>query len=493
MKNLTLKNVAKSFQRKSLFTNVSLSLSKGERVALIGNNGCGKSTLLKIAAGIESATTGHVSTNGGSIAYLSQHFAGDESLSILEYLDTHHATSKVFGIIDQFATLSHDALVDAYVYELSGGQKRVLEIATILSQAPLFLCVDEPENHLDIAARETLMQLLKKYWGGVLLVSHDQYMIDQLATKIMLIQDEQAVLMSGQTYGEFMQAEAQKMHSSLAHWKAESRALDKLEDSVRMLKARTRYNDAQAKTYQMKKRELAERREALGQRPDQKKEIGLDLAPVKKRVGKLIFRCEKLCFSYYAQVPMLQDINLELRAHQKVLLLGRNGSGKSTFVKLLQSVLTPTAGSIKRGNDLSIRFVNQSFTLDQQSSPLEHLIAHGYTEEKARGLLAQFVFSQSEAQSTLGSLSGGQQQRFTLLFIFLTTPDFLVLDEPSNNLDPDTWNLLLRLVNEYTGSLLLISHDRRFIEQVEDTRLWVLHNGQIQESWEEIADILPKL
>lgn len=493
MKSITLKNISKSFSGTTLFENVSFSVQKGDRIAITGQNGTGKSTLLKIILGSESSDSGKVVREQVSTMYIPQEFSGDEQQSILEYLDTSKATERVFDILKRFKVITDTKITSGYVHELSGGQKRILEIASALSQAPMFLLIDEPENHLDIKSRTILTEILQEYWGGVLFVSHDRYLVNQISNKIVSIQDETAVLMTGKSYEEFTAIQQQNTQAATATWKAEAKEIKKLEANVRMLKARTRYNDSQAKTYQMKKRQLEERRTAHGKRPDETKTVQIENPLVRKKTGKLIFACTDMSFSYQDQSPLLENATLDLRFGEKVALLGRNGSGKSTLIKLLQNKLTPTTGTVRVGNDIVIQYVDQTNTLDGDMSPLEHFYHKGFAHEQVRKIMTQFLFTQAQAESALKTLSGGQQQRFTFLFLFKTAPECLVLDEPTNNLDPETWELLLRLINEFTGTLLLVSHDRSFVERVENKRIWVLQNKTIRESWEDLDQILDKL
>jgi ATPase subunit of ABC transporter with duplicated ATPase domains len=493
MKSITLKNISKSFQNRTLFEDISFSFAKGDRIAITGHNGVGKSTLLKIIAGLEQYDEGSLVKEKLPCAYIAQEFSGDISLTVLEYLDAVQATAKVFEIIKEFSIITDQQIENAYIHSLSGGQKRVLEIAAVLSQGPMFLCIDEPENHLDIKTRQVLINLLKEYWGGVLFVSHDRYLVNEISNKIISIQDQQAVLMTGKTYEEFQAIEHQKTISAVASWKAESRAIKQMEDSVRMLKARTRYNDAQAKTYQMKKRQLEERQQELGSRPDAIKGVKINVPPTKQKTGKLVFSCTDVDFSYGEEMPILEKLNIELRFGDRVALLGRNGSGKTTFLKLLQQTLVPSIGKVRVGNDIQIQYIDQTNTLDTELSPLDHFRDYGYAEEHSRSVLSQFLFTKFESEAALKTLSGGQQQRFTFLFLFSISPECIVLDEPTNNLDPETWELLLHLVNQYTGTLLLVSHDRIFVERFENKRTWVLKNKSVKESWNDLNTILKNL
>ncbi|MFO7797696.1 MAG: DUF599 family protein [Promethearchaeia archaeon] len=218
MKSITVKNISKSFQNRTLFAAVSFTVQKGDRVAITGQNGAGKSTLLKIIAGIERCDEGTLIKEKVTCRYIPQEFSGNTSVSIVEYLDEMHATARVFDILFRFAAITEAHIENGYVHELSEGQKRILEIAAVLSHAPMFVCIDEPENHLDITARSVLTDLLQEYWGAVLFVSHDRSLVNQLSNKIVSIQNEQAVLVTGKTYEEFVAAEQQKRISATASW-----------------------------------------------------------------------------------------------------------------------------------------------------------------------------------------------------------------------------------------------------------------------------------
>jgi ATPase subunit of ABC transporter with duplicated ATPase domains len=491
MNTITIKNISKSYFTKTLFEEVSFSVTKGDRVAIVGTNGAGKSTLLKIIAGKVTPDKGKIIQELTTIDYISQEFTGETSVSILEYLDTTQATPRVFDIIKKFGVVSEDQVENAFLETLSEGQKRVVEISAVLSRSPMFLCIDEPENHLDIKTRMILSEILQNYWGAVLFVSHDRYLINDIANKILSIQNHCGVLSAGKTYEQFLEEEALKTSGALARFRAEDTALIKLEDSVRMLKARTRYNDAQAKTYQMKKKQLKERRTALGRRSDiDPPKLDLETGFVKQKQGKLILGTKKVGFSYSESPRILKGVNVDMRFGDTVVLLGRNGTGKTSFLKLIMQELIPTEGEVRIGNNLRIEYVDQLNSLDSTMSPLEHFYDRGFGEEDARSILAKFHFTQSESEIALEILSGGQQQRFKFLLLFKVNPEFIILDEPTNNLDPATWKLLLDLVNEFTGSLLLVSHDRSFVEGVKDKRIWVLKNKTIKESWSELDKVL---
>ena len=214
---------------------------------------------------------------------------------------------------------------------------------------------------------------------------------------------------------------------------------------------------------------------------------------MKQKKGKLIFSSKNLGLEYSSEVPILRNINIEMRFGEKVVLLGRNGSGKTSFVNVITQKLAPTEGEMRIGNDIKMGSIDQLKSLDTSMNPLEHLREHGYEEEQARRILSHCLFTQAEATTAIKILSGGQQQRFKFLLLFKQNPEFIIFDEPTNNLDPSNWELLLNLVNEYSGSLLIISHDRSFVEQLEEKKIWVLKNQTLTESWDDLDQILKNL
>ena len=266
MNNITIKNISKSFTTKTLFEDVSFTVHKGDRIALVGENGVGKSTLLKIIAGQEDADSGQVLLQKNSVMYIAQEFSGDVEMTVEEYFQDKSANVPVaWDIIKQFGIIQTKGLEEVVINNLSGGQKRVIEIATALSTGPVFICIDEPENHLDIKSRKILIDMLSNYWGGVLVVSHDQYLVDAITNKIIEIEDESITIVSGSSYQEFMETRQRKIGRNLDRWKAEKRAIDKLEKAVQELGQKVKNgSDGLARTYQMKKRQLQERQEASG-------------------------------------------------------------------------------------------------------------------------------------------------------------------------------------------------------------------------------------
>ncbi len=494
MNNISLKNISKAYSEKPLFENISLTLSKKDRVAVIGENGTGKSTLLKIVSGIEDSDSGSITSGNISVSYIAQEFVGHESMSILDYLDYMKTSSSVFKILKQFSVLSEEDIFKLNISDLSGGQKRVLEISSVLSKSPMIICIDEPENHLDIKSREVLSAILKDYWGSVLFVSHDRYLIDRVSNKILEIENQSATIVSDKTYDDFMSERNNKIVKRIDRWKDESKSIVKLEGAVRLLRRKAGVNSDMSTTYQMKKRELERRKEELGFKPEVDRsspQIKSDL--VDQKNGKLVFNMKELSFQYGDESILLKDVNLDMRFGNKVILLGRNGSGKSTLLKILKGELKPNTGKVKMGNDIKIGYLDQLNNLDPEVSPLKLLQDNGEEETKARSTLAGLLFTRKESETSIAKLSGGQLSRLRISLMFNSRPDFVVLDEPTNNLDPTSLDLLIELINNYNGSVLIISHDRSFLEKVKSTSTWTLKNKTIKETWSDLGSVINSL
>lgn len=294
MKTITLKNVSKSLAQKTLFSGVSLTIAQGDRVAIIGNNGTGKSTLLKIMAGIESSDEGEVRVDQ-SIAYIAQEFSGDRTLSITEYLTQQKVTVTIHALINKFGIISPLLLESGKLSELSGGQLRVLEIVGVLSRGPMFLCIDEPENHLDIKVRHILTELLRDYWGAVIMVSHDHTLINSLTKKIVLIEHEAVSVTTNLTYEELVDERLRVQELMHHDYQIAKRKLTKMANLVTELKRQTTFSDSKAKTLQMKKRQLAVEQELIETmvRPDNRRPQ-VRAGEVAQKQGKLIVQLQEV-------------------------------------------------------------------------------------------------------------------------------------------------------------------------------------------------------
>lgn len=490
-------SISKSFDSKRVFEDISLTFHQGDRIAIVGENGVGKSTLMKILCGLETADSGRlICDNWIERRYSAQEPSLDVSKSILDVIAELERPDECLKLMSKLGFKSdNDSILDLNVGSLSGGQQKILDIAYQISSSPQFLFIDEPENHLDIIARSDLIKILKKYWGAVVFVSHDRYFINEVATKIVEIEAGKTRMVSG-TYEEYLEQRRQEIEAEARRWKAERKDLHKLENAVRILQLRARFNTKGSGIYRSRKRELEERKAVHGQRPStERRRIRLNSVEVEKKEGKQIVTCEDLCFSYgTADSSLFKKANLKLRFGERVALIGRNGTGKSTFLQLLKGSIQPSNGTCKLGINVNVQYFDQMSVLDFSATALDivedSLSCH---EGIARSFLAKLLFEQSEATLPISKLSGGQKNRLRIALLFAKNPEFVVLDEPTNNLDPTTWDILIEQLQDYEGTLLVVSHDRSFLENIDLGRFWVFRNQTIQEELQELPEVLASL
>jgi len=494
VKTITIKNLTKSYAGKTLFEKANFTVGTGDRLAIIGENGAGKSTLLKIIAGEDEADEGQILSERLPISYIAQDFTGDTSLSVLAYLEQMRATPQAYQLIKSFGILKPLEIETATLGSLSGGQRRVVEIAAVLSTGPMFLCIDEPENHLDIKVRSILTELLRDYWGAVLFVSHDNYLVNRIANKIALVEDERVTITTGLSYEAFLAQRDIHRHRAVDNYQAEAKQITKLEKTLAELKRQTTFSDAKAKTYQMKKRQLAERQEALGERPQAEALVAkLKVQGVLQKQGKLIVSLHDVAYGYDPATVLLKQVMLDIRFGQKICLIGRNGAGKSSLLKLLLGETKPQVGEVRQGLAVKVGTLSQHNSLMADETPREHFATLGIKEMEARKILTGLLFTPSEIDMVTARLSGGQKQRLRFALMFYARPDFIVLDEPTNNLDPTTWQLFVDLVNDFTGTVLVVTHDRSFIEALQEPTVWVLAKKTVKIWWREVSEAVDSL
>ncbi len=492
MKTITLKNVSKSLAQKTLFTGVSLSIGQRDRVAIIGNNGAGKSTLLKIMAGLESVDEGEVLGNQ-SVAYIAQEFGGDMSLSVTEYLAEQKVVANIHVIIKKFGIISPQLMEQGTLSELSGGQLRALEIAAVVSRGPMFLCIDEPENHLDIKARHVVTELLRDYWGAVIMVSHDHTLINNLTKKIVLIEHETVTVTTDMTYEELVEERLRRQSLAQHEYLMAKRKLTKMTNLVTELRRQTTFSDSKAKTYQMKKRQLAVDQEAIDTmvRPDTRKPE-VRIGDVEQKNGKLIVQLHDVSGGY-GSTTLFSKVNLDIRFGQKLCIVGRNGAGKSTLLGLIIGGVTPLSGVVRRGVAITIVVFSQQSEMILEHTPFELFANIGITKDPARSILSRLLFSKAEMDMIAERLSGGQKQRLRLALLFFAKPDFVILDEPTNNLDPINWQFLVELLTEFEGTVICVTHDQSFIEAIDELLIFVLVKKTVTRVWGTVDEAIALL
>lgn len=387
-----------------------------------------------------------------------------------EYVDGYHYEALIKRVL---IGLGFEEIVwDQTAEHFSGGQKTRMMLAAALLRQPDFLLLDEPTNHLDIVMTEWLEKYLQEFKGGLLVVSHDRTFLDNVATRILEMEDGRLTSFRGNYTKYLAQKEIQTATLSAAY-SAQQEHIAKTEAYIRRFKAGIKSKMARGRQSQL---DRLERLDA----PVQQEEFTLRLPPAPASAERVLI-LEELAVGYGDKV-LLQDINLVLRKGEKVGLLGPNGTGKTTLLKTILGELPPLRGTAQIGNRVQVGYFSQSYErLDQRQTLLENfLVEYGFTEEHTRSLLGGMLFHGDDVFKEIGTLSGGQKARLVLLKLVLDGANCLVLDEPTNHLDIMARETVEAALAAFDGTVLVVSHDRYFINEIAD-RIWELEEHQVHD------------
>jgi ATP-binding cassette subfamily F protein uup len=490
---LSLSDAHLAYGHVALLDGASFSLESGERLGLIGRNGAGKSSLLKIVAGLEKPDDGLLQvTQGLRIRYVPQEPAFDDTATVFEVVSEGVAEAKAVRAayeehapgVDLDALQTRIEALDAWnweqrvdttlhqlhldgsriVGELSGGMKKRVALAQALVAVPDVLLLDEPTNHLDLESIAWLEDLLREFRGAVMLITHDRAFLDNVVTRIVEL--DRGTIRSFP--GNFSAYERVKEEQLAAEALANARA-DKLlaQEEVWIRKGvearRTRSVSRVARLQTLRARRAA-RRESLGQ---VKLEVDAGLPS-----GRIVAELREVTLRFGDKL-IVDRFSATILRGDKVGLIGPNGAGKTTLLKLILGELAPTSGTVRRGTRLEVAYFDQmrsqlnlDATLADTISPGSEWIELGGSRKHVMSYLSDFLFSPERANSPVRTLSGGERNRVLLARLFALPANVLVLDEPTNDLDIDTLELLEELLQDYAGTVFLVSHDRRFLDNV---------------------------
>ena len=488
---LRLDNVSLSYGLKPLLDHVSLQIRKGERVCLLGRNGEGKSSLLHLITRQVVADSGEVWVRPGRrTASLAQEVSAATDSVVRDVVlsgASGHASEEDWQLqlqADQVMSRL-DLNPDAPMSALSGGWRRRAMLGRALVSAPDLLLLDEPTNHLDINAIIWLENMMREFAGALLFVSHDRAFVRRVATRIVELDRGQLRDWPG-SYDEYVKLKAAALETEAKHAALFDKKLAQEEVWIRQgVEARRTRNEGRVRALEQLRRERAARRERIGQVDMQVQAASLS--------GKLVFEAEHLDMSFGgiagAAAPVIRDFSVRIQRGDRIGIIGPNGCGKTTLIKLLVGELEPTAGAIKRGTKLQIAYFDQQRDqLDPQASIMDNVTGGSgdsvVIDGKARhvsGYLRDFLFPPERLQAPVSMLSGGERNRLLLARLFARPSNLLVMDEPTNDLDADTLDLLEEMVSQYTGTLLLVSHDRAFLDNVVTSTLVFEGGGRIGE------------
>jgi len=477
---INMQNVGLAFSGLRLFEGLNLTIEQGERVALVGRNGSGKSTLLKLIAGSFRPESGTIAIQKGiRSACLDQMVPGEIPGNILEVVKgelnrfQNALEMGEGGSLDQQAekVISQLGLdVNRIFNTLSVGLKRKVLLAKALMGKPDILLLDEPTNHMDIDSIKRLEELLLRFNGAIIFVTHDRIFLQRIATRIVGI-DRGRLFDQSCDYETFLARRAAAQENEETQDALFDKKLKKEEEWIRGgIKARRTRNESRV-------RELLKMREVRRERRTRPGTVKID-AQEAGRSGRLVAKADNVSFSY-SNVPIISGLSTVIMKGDRVGILGPNGSGKTTLLRLLLGQLQPDLGNIRLGANLQISYFDQlREQLDEDKTVQENVVVDNQDtvtiNGKTRhiiGYLQDFLFSPEQVRSEISLLSGGERNRLLWARLFTRPSNIMVLDEPTNDLDTETLEILEDLLMKYTGTILLVSHDRAFINNVVTSTL----------------------
>ena len=502
MNYLSVENLSKAFGERKLFSNISFGISQGQKIALVGINGAGKSTLMKIIMGLEIPDTGQVALNNAvKIAYVHQNPVFDSNLSIyqtifdqsnsevLRVIEEYHKamldsergidnSDKMAKIFEQMDALQawdfeyqvkevlgklglHDT--DLPVGNLSGGQRKRVALAKAILEKPDLLLLDEPTNHLDLETIEWLEEYLAKANLSIFMVTHDRYFLEKVTNEILELDQGKIHRYQG-NYGYFLDKKAERMQiEDIEIEKAKSLYKKELDWIRRQPKARGTKAKYRVDAFEETKEKAFTKRE----------ERDIELSVSTQRLGNKILEIEKISKSY-GEKKLIEDFSYIFKKKDRIGIVGPNGAGKTTFLKLITGLIEPDQGKITAGQTTLFGYYRQEedrFDEEKRLIDVVKEVAEVVTLNKGQTItvsqfLTQFGFPPKQQFTPIGKMSGGERRRLQLLLVLIKNPNFLILDEPTNDLDLMTLNILEEFLDTFPGCLIIVSHDRYFMDRL---------------------------
>jgi ABC transport system ATP-binding/permease protein len=452
-----------------LFEGLSLTVSDGDRIGVVGINGTGKSTLLRIVAGADQPEEGQVRRGRGSrVGFL-------EQVPVLPAGTVRSAVGEGWEAEAALDRLGMGSAVDADVRSLSGGQAKRVALARVLAHPAELLVLDEPTNHLDLGAVAWLEQRLLSFRGGLVLVTHDRHLLDRLTTRMLELDRGRAYVHEG-GYGSYLEAKAEREEQALS---AESTRRNLARRELAWLR-----RGAKARSRKPQARIDAAVRLIEGTPVAATRSAEIERAGDTPRLGDQVIECAGVGFHYDNGPPVLSGVDLVLGRRERLGIVGANGSGKSTLLDLLVGRRKPTAGTITVGPTVVTGYYDQlGMKLDLEAR-VQDLVAgpHGRPGSLADiELMKRFLFTGELPFARAGTLSGGERRRLQLLLVLAGRPNVLFLDEPTNDLDLDTLRILEDFLDDWPGALVVVSHDRTFLDMTIDRLVAVGPDGGVSE------------
>lgn len=504
---LNATNISKSFGSNEIIKDANFLVNEHEKVAIVGVNGAGKTTLLKILTGEERADSGNVIlAKDAKLGYLRQINNVDSTLSIIdelytviehilnmekrmlemqeqmqhlsgeelealyssytalthsyELMDGYAAKSKVIGILKGLGFDEND--FDRKINTLSGGQKTRVFLAKLLLEEPDIILLDEPTNHLDLRSIEWLESYLLNYKGAVIIVSHDRYFLDKIVSKVIDIENAEVQMYSG-NYSDFSAKKQMLLDAKMKEYLNQQQEIKHQEAVITKLKQFNREKSIKRAESRQKQLEKIDRVEAPVTHIENMR-LSLDIS---KESGKDVLTVHDLSKSF-DEKHLFSNINFEIKRGERVAIIGDNGTGKTTLLKIINGLLSPDTGEVIYGSNVSIAYYDQEHQVLHMDKTLFDEISDTYPEmnnTQIRNILAAFLFTGEDVFKKIGDLSGGERGRVSLVKLMLSKANFLLLDEPTNHLDILSKDVLESALNSFPGTICYVSHDRYFINK----------------------------
>ena len=522
---MQIKNLTMSFGTQVIFNDVSLNIPENEKIGVVGLNGAGKTTLFKIIMGYESPDMGKIYIkNNYRVDWLPQVISDDVNnmeIGVLDYLmlgrpidklnarlqnlyneladlkcnqkeifneidkiqkkldywDCYNAETILLKIIDGMGI--KDSILEKKLCELSGGQKSKIAFARLLYSNPEVILLDEPTNHLDEKSKQYIINYLKGYKGTVFIISHDIDFLDKVTSKTLFLdkRTKKFELYDG-NYSKFKKVQSEREASLIRQARIQQQEEDKLREII------NKYANASGNRKRMaqdREKKLAKLLNDKIEILDTSKTIKLDLS-ISRESGNMPLKINNLFFRYNKSRNdfIIDGLDFEIHKGEKFLIVGENGIGKSTLLKLIMGLLTPDKGNIEIGKKTDIGYYAQELEiLDNAKTILENFSEMNFSQRQLRSILSKFLFFGDDVFKNVGILSPGERSRVALAKLAMSGANLLILDEPTNHLDPETQYLIADVFRDYQGTMLVVSHNPEFVDNLGIERTLILPSGKI--------------
>ncbi|ARJ27066.1 ABC-F family ATP-binding cassette domain-containing protein [Staphylococcus lugdunensis] len=517
---LQLNDISKSFDGEDIFTNVDFEIKTGERIGIVGRNGAGKSTLMKLIAGVEDYDHGHISKiKNLTIGYLTQqmtlnseatvfeemakpfthlknmeqlikqetdwlaqHGNDYESLDYQQHMERYESLSSQFEHQDGYQyeskikTILHglnftETDFDRPINDFSGGQKTRLSLAQMLLNNPDLLLLDEPTNHLDMETTQWLEDYLKYFQGAIVIISHDRYFLDKIVTQVYDVALGEVKHYVG-NYERFIEQRDQYYQKRMQEYQ-------KQQDEIKRLETFVDKNITRASTSGMAKsrRKMLEKMERIDKPMLDARSANMQFS-FERNTGNDVMHINNLLIGY--STPITKEINIEITKGDHIAVIGPNGVGKTTLIKTIANKQEKLGGSVTFGANLQIGYYDQKQAEFKSNKTILNYLWDQYpnmNEKDIRAVLGRFLFVQEDVKKIINDLSGGEKARLQLALLMLQRDNVLILDEPTNHLDIDSKELLEQALQNFEGTIIFVSHDRYFINQLANKVFDLNHDG----------------